>query len=76
MVQKEIRQLDLDVTNSVILSDNRVMDVVEEYDAYQQRIIDKNKPMIAFTFDDGPNHNTSRILDILEKYGVKAMSLT
>lgn len=71
MVQKEIRQLDLDVTNSVILSDNRVMDVVEEYDAYQQRIIDKNKPMIAFTFDDGPNHNTSRILDILEKYGVK-----
>ena len=27
--------------------------------------------MIALTFDDGPNHNTSRVLDILEKYNVK-----
>ena len=28
--------------------------------------------MIALTFDDGPNHNTSRVLDILEKYNAKA----
>lgn len=32
------------------------------------RKIDKNKPMIALTFDDGPNgKNTSKILDILQK---------
>ena len=28
--------------------------------------------MVALTFDDGPNANTSRVLDILEKYNVKA----
>lgn len=42
------------------------------YDGYKQKVIDKNKPMIALTFDDGPNHNTNRVLNILEKYNVKA----
>lgn len=33
-----------------------------------KRKIDKNKPMIALTFDDGPsNKTTNKILDILEK---------
>ena len=33
-----------------------------------KRKIDKNKPMIALTFDDGPNSaTTNKILDILEK---------
>ncbi len=33
-----------------------------------KRKIDKNKPMIALTFDDGPNNaTTNRILDILEQ---------
>lgn len=31
-------------------------------------IVDKNKPMVALTFDDGPSVNTDRILDVLEKY--------
>lgn len=30
------------------------------------------KKMIALTFDDGPNYNTNRILNILEEYDVKA----
>ena len=35
--------------------------------------IDPNKPMIALTFDDGPNFkNTNRILDILEKNNARA----
>ena len=36
--------------------------------------IDKNKPMIALTFDDGPgyNHSSDKILDVLEKYNVRA----
>ena len=42
------------------------------YDGYTQKNIDKNKPMIALTFDDGPNYNTGKILDILNKYNVKA----
>lgn len=36
--------------------------------------IDKDKPMVALTFDDGPafNGSTGRILDVLEKYGARA----
>lgn len=34
--------------------------------------IDPSKPMIALTFDDGPCANTPRLLDILNKHGVKA----
>lgn len=37
------------------------------------RAIDPSKPMVALTFDDGPNEKTSnRILDCLEKNGVVA----
>lgn len=37
------------------------------------RDLDPDKPMIALTFDDGPNHlQTPRLLEILEKYGVKS----
>ena len=36
--------------------------------------IDKNKPMIALTFDDGPGYNKSseKILKVLEKYNARA----
>ena len=34
--------------------------------------IDPAKPMVALTFDDGPSTNTQAILDILDKYDVKA----
>ncbi len=33
---------------------------------------DKNKKLIALTFDDGPNQNTIKVLNILEKYNAKA----
>lgn len=39
---------------------------------YQSDIIDANKKMVALTFDDGPNYNTSKILEILNKYNVSA----
>ena len=42
------------------------------YDLYYQKKINKEKPLIALTFDDGPNHNTIKILNILEKYHIKA----
>ena len=32
------------------------------------RTIDPSLPMIALTFDDGPTNDTTRILDVLEKY--------
>lgn len=39
---------------------------------YQSDYIDINKKMIALTFDDGPNYNTSKIIEILNKYNVRA----
>ena len=35
-----------------------------------KRIIDPNKPMVAFTYDDGPSvdNSTDRILDVMERY--------
>ena len=39
----------------------------------KNRNIDPSKPMVALTFDDGPNETaTPKILDILEKYNVVA----
>lgn len=36
--------------------------------------VDPNKPMIAVTFDDGPGYNSAseRILDVIEKYHIRA----
>jgi len=31
--------------------------------------VDPSQPMVALTFDDGPSKYTSKILDLLEKYG-------
>lgn len=40
-------------------------------------IVDKSKPMVALTFDDGPSVNTTRILNTLEKYnGVATFFIT
>lgn len=46
----------------------------EEVDAaIEQMYIDPDKPMVALTFDDGPVAGvTNQILDILEKYHVRA----
>lgn len=72
VIKNETRKIKVDPVNSRIIDNSRIMDKVIEYDIYNKNVIDRNKPMIALTFDDGPNHNTSRVLDILEKYNVKA----
>lgn len=36
---------------------------------YTGRTLDKTKPAVALTFDDGPSNQTGRILDALEKDG-------
>lgn len=45
---------------------------VNDYDFYNNRYIDKESKLVAFTFDDGPNYNTSKIIDVLNKYNVTA----
>lgn len=51
-----------DVASQKVLSNNEINKV------------DPNKPMIAVTFDDGPGYNgaSKKILDVIEKYHIKA----
>ena len=53
---------------------NRINNIkkVNDYDFYNNSYIDKDTKLIAFTFDDGPNYNTSKVIDVLNKYKVTA----
>lgn len=50
----------------------KVQNVSYEYDAIQNKVIDTEKKLVALTFDDGPNYNSNKVLDVLEKYNVPA----
>lgn len=45
---------------------------VTDYDFYNNIYINDNSKIIAFTFDDGPNYNTKKVIDTLKKYNVTA----
>lgn len=74
MVSRSIKNMEIDLASNYIIDDKNVVDTSLDvsYDLYNQRVIDKDAKMVALTFDDGPNSNTSKVLDILEKYNVKA----
>ena len=57
--------------NSLIINNDSTLDVDGGFNFIDNRIVDDDK-MIALTFDDGPNHNTNKVLDILDKYKIKA----
>lgn len=59
----------IDIKDSTI---NKTKPISYEYDIVQNKIIDKESKLVALTFDDGPNYNTNKVLDILEKYEVPA----
>lgn len=46
-------------------------EIKEEYKKPETVKVDKTKPMVALTFDDGPSAHTGRLLDILDKYSAK-----
>ncbi len=75
IVRENQRGFSIDLNSEEIVVNENIRNVSATkatYDGYRQKIIDPEKPMVALTFDDGPNHNTNKILSILEKYGVKA----
>lgn len=71
-IKRHTKKLEIDTSNNTIKEKKKTIDTNIEHNICNEYIIGSNAPMIALTFDDGPNHNTSRILDILEKYNVKA----
>lgn len=72
MISKDIKNLEVDLNANYTIHETNIKDTTLDYDIYKQKFINKNNPLIALTFDDGPNCNTNKILDILEKYNVKA----
>lgn len=57
------------ISTEYISKDKPPEQVTISLDVNSERKIDSSKPMVALTFDDGPNPNTTpRILDTLEKY--------
>lgn len=59
----------IDTSNNSV---SRINKTNYEYDVVINRKLDKSKKMIALTFDDGPNYNTSKVIDVLNKYDIKA----
>lgn len=68
--KKEEETLDVEA-ETVIASDG--VSIRANYGARIYADVDKSKPMVALTFDDGPNEkSTNVILDALEKYQARA----
>lgn len=62
--------LQFDYQSETIVIDKKPVNEISEVEA---PVIDPNRPMIALTFDDGPNpSSTNRILDVLAKYNSRA----
>ena len=59
----------IDLDSSTI---SMVYTEVFDYDIITNKKINNSDKLIALTFDDGPNYNTSKVLDVLAKYNVKA----
>ena len=59
----------IDLDSSTI---SMVYTEVFDYDIITNKKINNSDKLIALTFDDGPNYNTSKVLDVLDKYNVKA----
>ena len=73
-LKKIINNIEINTSTKDIVEDKIVKNIAssEEYDIYTNKKINRNKPMIALTFDDGPNANTTKILELLKKYNAKA----
>ena len=71
IIKKNTKNIEVDLNTKSIISNNSIRNNNYTYDFYKYKFTNNNK-LIALTFDDGPSNNTSRVLDILDKYNVKA----
>lgn len=69
MISSDIDFLLINIESDMV---SKLKYVSYEYDVVQNKIIDNDKKLVALTFDDGPNYNTNKILDILEEFNVSA----
>lgn len=71
-IDEQKSQID-DKNKSVENLNQQITDINQKIIDKQNQIKNRSKQKIAYlTFDDGPSLNTAKILDILDKYNVKA----
>lgn len=68
-IKNSIDTFKVDTKNNKI---EKTSPVTYEYDIVHNKVIDNESKMIALTFDDGPNYNTNKVLEVLESYNVPA----
>ena len=68
-IKSSIDTFKVDTKNNKI---EKTSPVTYEYDIVHNKVIDKESKMIALTFDDGPNYNTNKVLEVLESYNIPA----
>lgn len=69
MMSEETYSLVIDTANEEV---KRGSGDYMKYDFVNYKKRNDSKKMVALTFDDGPNYNTNKVIDTLNKYGVKA----
>lgn len=77
-----------EITTEYEITDKPADEVAEEEEQTTQKVyieysedmigkaLSEGRKIVYLTFDDGPSHNTERILDILDEYNVKATFFT
>jgi len=69
MISNDSDAFVIDISSDTI---SRIDSASYQYDFVTNREYDSDSKLIALTFDDGPSYNTNKVLDILNKYNVKA----
>lgn len=68
-IKNDIDTFLIDTKNNKV---SKINPVTYEYDIVHNKVIDKDNKLIAVTFDDGPNYNTNKVLEVLEEHNVPA----
>lgn len=72
LASQTVTTINYDLVKGKITKETSLLKTDYTYDIVNQKIIDSNTKLVAFTFDDGPSHNTAKIVDILKKYNATA----
>lgn len=72
LASQTVTTINYDLVKGKITKETSLLKTDYSYDIVNQKIIDSNTKLVAFTFDDGPSHNTAKIVDILKKYNATA----
>lgn len=69
MIKNDIDSFQVNIKDNTV---SKINPVTYEYDIIYNKVIDKDKKQVALTFDDGPNYNTNKVLEVLKEYNVPA----